>query len=191
MKVDEFCESYSTRVEVLRAGKLVCELPSGSRGWCEGRSRVSSSQIVVSSREPLRFHVLTKYNEDDDLISRSAMCTGFELTDRGACRTVFARSCGNDCTLRSTTAMVAGTGTIRGEITRDGKPFADVTVQIGSQLQVPDEHGAFSFEARPGAHEIVLTGSAGAYSPNVSVSTPPDQDAQVSIEIDCACCRAP
>jgi hypothetical protein len=44
---------------------------------------------------------------------------------------------------------------------------------------------------RPGAHEIVLTGDSGAYSPNVSVSTPPDQDAQVAIAIDCACCRAP
>jgi hypothetical protein len=190
-KVDEFCESYSTRIEVLRAGKVVCELPDGGRGWCEGRSRVSSSEVSMSSREPLRFQVLTMSSSNNDVVSRPASCMRFELGDAGACRTLFARSCGNDCTLRSTTKMVPGTGKIRGEVARGGKPFADVTVQIGSQLQVPDEHGGFSFEVRPGAHEIVLTGDAGAYSPNVRVSTPPDQDAQVSIAIDCACCRDP
>jgi hypothetical protein len=190
-KVDEFCESYSTRIEILRAGKVVCDLPDGGRGWCEGRSRISSSKLVVSSREPLRFHVRTTFRTNDDVVSRSARCTGFELEDGGACRTLFSRSCGDDCTLRSTTSMIPGTGKIRGVVTRDGKPFTDVTVQLEAQLQTPDEHGAFSFEARPGAHEIVLTGDPGRYSPNVSVSTPRDQDAQVSIALDCACCRAP
>jgi hypothetical protein len=117
--------------------------------------------------------------------------TGFELEDGGACRRLFSRSCGDDCTLRWTTSMIAETGKIRGVVTRDGKPFTDVTVQLEAQLRTPDEHGAFSFEARPGTHEIVLTGDSGRYSPNVSVSTPRDQDAQVSIALDRACCRAP
>jgi hypothetical protein len=187
---DEFGYSDVTELEVLRAGKVVCKVPYGSHSSHEHHRGHSSSEIVAVSREPLRFHVRTTFDSNE--FPPSMSCTGFELVDGGACRTLFDRSCSEDeCTLRSTIAMVPGTGKIRGQVMRDGKPFPGLTVQLESQFRISDEHGAFSFEARPGAHEIVLLRDAGAYSPNVSVSTRPGQDAQVAITIDCACCRAP
>jgi hypothetical protein len=87
--------------------------------------------------------------------------------------------------------MMPGTGKIRGQVTRNDEPLVGVTVELARQLRISDERGAFSFDASPGARELLVTGEHGPYSPNVTVSPRPDQDAQVSISIDCACCRAP
>lgn len=187
---DEFGFSDVTQLEVLRAGKVVCELPYRGRSSHEHDRTGISSELVLSSREPLRFHVRT--TADSSEFGAATSCTGFELPDNGSCRTLFDRSCSDDdCTLSSTTAVVPGTGKIRGRITRDDEPFVGVAVIVESTNAISDEHGTFSIGASPGAHEIVLAGTARVYSPNVRVRTRSGLDAEVSIAIACPCCRAP
>lgn len=190
---DNFGYSNTTTIEVLRAGKVVCTLPYGGHSAHEHSSGFSSSALVVSAREPLHFYL--RMTSTSNEFPPSETCTGFELPDGGTCRTLFEQSCSeNECTLSSTTSLVPGTGKIRGEVSRDREPFAGAIlfVKRGESLPaITDEHGAFSLDASPGAHELVVSGSDHVYSPKVSVSTRRDQDAHVSIAIECPCCRAP
>jgi hypothetical protein len=67
----------TTRIEVLRAGKVVCELLAGAGGSHENHSSSSYDQLVVSSRDPLRFHV--RETSISNELGPSERCTGFEL----------------------------------------------------------------------------------------------------------------
>jgi hypothetical protein len=177
----------TTRIEVLRAGKVVCELLAGAGGSHENHSSSSYDQLVVSSRDPLRFHV--RETSISNELGPSERCTGFELRDGETCRQLFEHSCSEAaCKLTYTTSLAPGAGILRGKINRDNEPVVGGTVQTGSQLAISDEHGGFSIEAGPGVHEIAVASSFHAHAQKASVLIGPDQDAEVSIAITCPCC---
>lgn len=177
----------TTRIEVLRAGKVVCELLAGAGGSHENHSSSSYDQLVVSSRDPLRFHV--RETSISNELGPSERCTGFELRDGETCRQLFEHSCSEAaCKLTYTTSLAPGAGILRGKINRDNEPVVGGTVQTGSQLAISDEHGGFSIEAGPGVHEIAVASSFHAHAQKASVLIGPDHDAEVSIAITCPCC---
>lgn len=183
----EWGDGDSTQLDVLRAGKIVCELPFGGSWSAEGHSGQTSAELVLSSREPLRFHVRTR--SISNVPAASDTCTGFELRDGATCRQLFEHLCSeDDCKLTYTTSVAPGTGTIRGTLMRDHEPFVGSSVMLESQLAITDEHGAFSINAGPGVHELAVGAELRVYASKASVSMSADQDADVSISIDCPCC---
>jgi hypothetical protein len=181
---DEWGYSEYSRVLVYRGEAVVCELPADARTSHENHSGHRSSQIEMSSREPLRFHVRESWFVNE--LSPSASCTGYELPKAGSCRTLFEHPCmKNECKLTSKVSVVPGIGVIRGQITEDGHPLSGVTVVVESRAAISDEHGGFVVDAGVGAHDVMLEGISEIRDAKAAVSMSSNQDADVSIAIEC------
>ncbi|HSN28868.1 MAG TPA: hypothetical protein VLT45_21420 [Kofleriaceae bacterium] len=93
------------------------------------------------------------------------------------------------CTVTATPVLARGTGTIRGTIVRDGEPLPGEVIQIETQAEVSDEHGAFTISPGAGVHELTIYGPDGAYATKPRVVLGRRQDAEVAIAITCHCCE--
>lgn len=181
---DEWGSSNYTQVEVLRAGKVVCDVLTAQNGSHENHRFFSRGDIVLSSREPVRFYLRETTTSNE--LPESARCTGYELPASGTCRTVFEHACTEPpCPLTYKASVVPGTGVVRGVITQDGEPSPGMTVTVGSQVAISDEHGSFALDAGSGAHEVVLYGTGNFTQAKVPVTTTSKQDAVLAVAVAC------
>lgn len=185
---DEFGYSNVASVELLRDGKVVCELPFGGSEAHENHGSFSTVELVLGSRAPLRFYVKTATSSRD--FGSLEECAGFELRDGASCQRLFERGCTEAaCTMTYTTVLSPGSGKVHGMVTREGQPMLGAVLQVESRVEISDERGAFAIDAGVGTHEITVIGTERTYAPNPRVSLGRHQDAEVTIAIACPCCE--
>ena len=174
----------STRLLVLRGGAVVCEVPYGAASVHEKHRFFESTQLFVSSRAPLRFRTRTS-SHDRDFGSRST-CREYELSDDRACTKLFDKPCRVVCKLTYTSVVKAGTGVIRGRVTREHEPLLGAVLSAGDHIAISDEHGAFSMMVPPGTHHIAITEDNDVVGPKPNISIEHGQDVELEIAIRCS-----
>lgn len=180
---DEWGYTARTKLLVMRAGAVVCEVPYGSSSGHENHSGHEDTSISISSRTPLRFRTRTYFRSNDG-IQTPGTCGEYELSDTGSCKQLFSRECREVCKLTHSTTLSPGTGVIRGHVTRDWEPMIGATVLAGTEATISDEQGAFSISAGAGSKELAIYEQE-MFEPKAKVVLEPGQDADVAIAIHC------
>jgi hypothetical protein len=180
----------ATRTQIVRAGRVVCELDGGSTGAEHTHRWRTHTAVLPRGRDPLRFEVLSSQWSNDGLRNLDS-CERYELPTNGSCRLLLRRTCAATCAPDVSIAQRAGSGRVVVTATGDGEPLPSVMVAPtqGGEASFTDEHGAVTFEAGATRGLWISTGPGNAM---VSIDPKPDQDTVLTITATgCSCCASP
>lgn len=186
---DDFGSTHQDRIVVFRDGKRVCEVGSSWRSGHEHHSSWGTTTIDLQTRSPLQFDVRTTASSKD--LDDQWSCTRYELPDHGVCRTLFERTCTmRNCRSSYDVAYRQGTGRVLGTVMLNKEPLVGGLITIGDEGALADGGGAFEATVAVGPQTVAVVRESVVYGSKGSITVQPDQDAVVSIVIDCSCCAS-
>lgn len=183
-------------MRLVSGDKVVCEVGLDSRTACEGNQSWGRSEVALHSREPVQFDVKWM-STDMNLRASQGRCARYEVSPRGTCRQILARTCEPDhsCKLDVKRIVHEGFGRLRATF-RDGTPLAGVPILIDGRrgaVVVTDEDGQIEKTLAAGDHDVQIisddTYPIGILEHPITFRLNADED--VELEIDgtgCGCC---